>query len=142
METINQIEIIKGCFFKIKKDKIVEIESFTVENQKTCIWARESYLDSNNEIQNHLSLYYLQELDRIEITKDWIEELGFKLHSGTIYNLNDENGVKFLAYNLKSKKLGICQDKNNKRHVWQKCDYVNMLQFYIGLIRLQKMFLP
>ncbi|QRE03478.1 hypothetical protein [Flavobacterium psychrophilum] len=130
---VDSLEIIKGSFFKNKKGKVVEIYGFTVENEKLSIWTRESYLNSKNEIQHHQELYFIEDINHIEVDNDWLEEFGFKKQITQYYELfkNDEY---FLTYDFENKKLGVFINNTRGKMYWIDCNFVNKLQTLIPLL--------
>jgi hypothetical protein len=141
---IDSSEIMKGLFFINKKGKVIEIcDYITIDNEKVSILAEESYLNSENEIENHKELYLIEDIHRLEIDKYWIEHLGFKLCPNGIYKLYDDDNKEILSYNLKLKKLGWYKYHYNhctKLLNWKKCYYVSNLQFLIGFLRIRRIF--
>lgn len=129
---ITDTEIVKGCFFLNKKGKVVEVYGFTVESENLSIWTRESYLNSKNEIKYHQELYFIEDINHIEIDKEWLDEFNFKKSKTFQYYelLKKENS--FLIYNLIDEKLGVIIKENSEDYFWIDCRYVNKLQVLIN----------
>lgn len=126
---VQENEIIKGCFFKNKNNKEIQVFGFTVENEKTCVWTREAYIYSENKIQYHQELYLLEEIQHLEINGFWLKYFGFieNQYIKTYYELYKDE-YYFLTFDFKNKKLGIYINNTRGVRYWIDCDAVNKLQ--------------
>jgi hypothetical protein len=128
-----------NCFKKIvtfsvtfNSYKVIEISGFTIENEKLSIWIRNAYLNSNDEIEYHQELYFIEEINYLHVNVDWLKEFGFIKGVDQFYYLSKGNEL-ILGYDFNEKKVGCYTNNSDIINCWINCNYVNKLQNFISL---------